>query len=425
MVTNIDSDQNFPWWSYNGNYGPFVDHSYPGVDDEAPRLLSAIAISSTQVVAIFNRPMLIAELNIEANFTITPDLGSTGRTVTLATPNASGIFVVLTLSGDLTEGASNYNLEVNNITAQVGGQAPISPYDNADFSGPAICEEGDCDCGPGATVDMPFLEINEITIPVKANSVRETTNLIGFDARSHRGSEISEIRNQLKSWKVETPPLEWTVAEALEALLLGSGDNWSFEDAGSGNAWQYSSKGRPHSGSISGASRTTSTSQFGTASLQLTNGSEVRWQLENMTRWTALFWRRVAAGAWQHLATTSSGLYYLSGAVTGSAHLSVVTVVGGLLTLLNNQGVTSFYDDLVIIPAILPATWIASAAARTTRWPTLPQFELGGTLVNDDVLPAIGRDVQSDLVIVNDGAGAYQNNRKTMEFSIKQQPAAL
>lgn len=423
MVTNIDSDRNFPWWSQDGLYGPFVDHSYPGIDNTPPLLLRAIAINNTQVVLIFNVPMVVSELATVANYTITADPGSTGRTVVSVSASASGIFVILTLSGNMTEGTNNYNVLVEDITAQILGAAPLAPDDNADFSGPAICETGgDCECGPEASIDMPFLEINEITIPVQANTVRESTRLVGFDAMSHAGSEIAEIRRSLKEWKVETPPLEWTRAEALEALVLGLGDNWSFEDAGSGNAWQYSSKGRGAVAPISGASRQTSTSQFGTASMQLTSGSSIAWQLAPAERWTALFWRRVAAGAWQHLATTSSGLYYLSGAATGSPHLSVVTMVDGLLTLTNNQGVSTFYDDLVLIPAILPAAWILALAGRTTPWPQLPRFELGGTIVNDDVLPAIGREVSADIVVNTDATGTYRNNARRLSFTIKQQP---
>lgn len=418
MVTNIDSDRNFPWWSQDGLYGPFVDHSYPGIEDVDPTVADAYAIGASSVIVVFSVPMILTELQVEANYILTPDPGSTARTVTNAVAHSSGIFVILTLSGTLTTGTDNYNVRVENISSQILGREPVNPFDNADFSGLDFGDTGPP--GPDPEVAMPYLTINSFTVPIAVDSPRMDLDDVGGDSTTFDGSVNVDIRDELRKWKLETVPIVYETAYAIEGLIKGRGHAWTFEDSGASNAWQYSNKGLAAT-TITGATRTTSQSRFGSASLQLDNAESVVWAmgLSATPGWTAMVHRRVG-GTWAHYLETSTGLYYADG--VAAAQQTWFTVSSGNFTLANSSGATVYFDDLVVLPFAVTATMARDFGLRSTAWPSYaPDVEISGTIVNDALLRGIGRNVRWDgKTFVSNGT--YRNNAARLSFELWQQP---
>lgn len=97
----------------------------------APTVLGATVLSFTSVRLTFSELMSTTGLLTPANYVITT--GATPRTVTAVTPGpgANPSFVDLTLSGPLTAGTNNYNVQAVNVSDVVGN--PIGTPDDADF----------------------------------------------------------------------------------------------------------------------------------------------------------------------------------------------------------------------------------------------------------------------------------------------------
>lgn len=111
-----------------------------GVD---PRVASAVALASNSVRVTFTELMEAnAALTNVANYVLTPDVGSSARTVTAVTVEgtAPSPYVVLTLDGTLTPGSDNYQLLVTNVEDAAGNPLDLA-FDTVDFSGPPTLQQ--------------------------------------------------------------------------------------------------------------------------------------------------------------------------------------------------------------------------------------------------------------------------------------------
>lgn len=105
---------------------------------DAPSVLSARALSPTQVRIDFSEAMAAATLASPSNFSLSAGLGSTARTVTrvLLPDSTTPTFVILTLSGVLTEGTANYTITVDTSATDAAGNAIDTSHRSAIIDGP-------------------------------------------------------------------------------------------------------------------------------------------------------------------------------------------------------------------------------------------------------------------------------------------------
>lgn len=114
-----------------GLYPPFV------VLGTAPRVLEVVAETRRRVRVVFSEAMRVdATLLATASYTLTPDGGSASRTIVRVRPGArvGPTSVILTLSGPLTVGSSNYRLDCDTAIEDVAGTPLNASYLGADFS---------------------------------------------------------------------------------------------------------------------------------------------------------------------------------------------------------------------------------------------------------------------------------------------------
>lgn len=105
-----------------------------------PTIASVRALTRNRIRATFSESMTNnAALLLPANYSITPDMGSTARTVTSVIAYSSPAYYVdLVLSGDMTPGTDNYNVAVSTAgPTDVAGNTMDPAGNNGDASGPA------------------------------------------------------------------------------------------------------------------------------------------------------------------------------------------------------------------------------------------------------------------------------------------------
>jgi len=248
---------------------------------------------------------------------------------------------------------------------------------------------------------MPALTINGITIPIRADSFSEDRTSIGdVYQRSIGGAMFSSMVSQRRRFRFSTPPIEASLAEKYAMLIEGKAQVWNFDNSlmsGAGVTYYVSG----------GASTSSSPKKYGTQSLALTAGSGFELQLPNKfglpggwttygfgrTGWTFAFWMfstiaadGVAADGWYHYIVTGvdpvtrgaaanpfSIRQYRNGVlgsygfgnmlkVDSSSTSGVFAYAPAGTTLARN------FDDLVVLPFVLPDEWVSSFYAYASSF---------------------------------------------------------
>ena len=260
---------------------------------------------------------------------------------------------------------------------------------------------------------MSFCTINGITLPIREGSLKQSVQEIGERGQAFDGTAYQAVRARKRKWQFSTPPMTQADSLAWSALLNGDAVNWSFEvDA-------YSQQG--HAATITGsAARTTTAYKFGAASLLIpySPSSSAAWNVGVGPAWTVACWRRYYNGAawlWNHRVTTSTGIYYSGGVATTDGNPP--TVSSGVLTLaggLSSQPL--YYDDLWILPAVVPTSWPAQMYAHNAQLVDASGFTLGG-----DIVPAavacVGQ-VTGSKVLQGIVGGSFVSNAVELEIEI-------
>ena len=225
---------------------------------------------------------------------------------------------------------------------------------------------------------MGLLTVNGIELPIARDSLERGEIEIGGSGRAFSGAAWKSVRARKQTLSLTTAPMSLADTDAWCALLNGQAVNWSFETD------TYSLQG--HAATVAGtATRTTAAYKFGAASLTIASASSssAAWSVGVGSSWTVACWRRYYNGAtwiWQHRVTTSTGVFYSGGTATTDANPP--TVAAGVLTLaggLNSNSV--YYDDLWILPAVVPASWPAAMAAHGAQLPASPSLTVAGDLL--------------------------------------------
>lgn len=255
-----------------------------------------------------------------------------------------------------------------------------------------------------------FLRINGIPLAVLDGSAGLSVEEIGGLERAVDGTAITNRRAVKGSWGFTLAHSAAATALAWRDLLLGRGHRWAFD------SHLYSSKGLGPSSS-SGATISATQSKFGGSSLKIVDtGSYVAAALPSGSPWTVLLWRYVAG--WKHYAVTSAGTKYEDG-VAGVYTTTWLSVSSGSVTLANAEGADRYYDDLVVLPCIVPATWPASVFGYGAAFSPLAKLYADGLAIEAGALTKTVRgSVGRASMVQATSAGAWASNLHVLDFTL-------
>jgi len=242
--------------------------------------------------------------------------------------------------------------------------------------------------------------------------VKEGRREIGETSAAYDGT-LRKSRQSIKhDLEFETTPMLSATALALESLIRGLGEVWSFDSD------FYGSKGLGPTAGYVATVASPGTPKFGSAlSVTATTGS-ITYAAALGSSWTAAFWRTADNGVtWVHYIITSAGTKWLNGVSNDAAVTTWFAVSSGSATITNATGSAVFYDDLVLLPYLIVSTWPAVWGVATSAFPLLPKLTISG----DAIPEATSRTVMGEatpsfrkLVV----SGSLRTNAKVLSISL-------
>ena len=288
---------------------------------------------------------------------------------------------------------------------------------------------------------MSFLTVNGVDVPV-AMSWKGVDAPIGDDVRAFSGRLLSRRRAVARSWDVKTPPLSFSEAEAIRALVMGYGDAWSFD------ADLYSGKGLAGWATAGPAyvsfGQSTAQSKFGGGSaLLVTNGGGAEayadinnyplaagvsytlcgWIYSALTTGVAELhaYERNAAnavvadhGSSPAVPNTSTWTFVsLTGtAVAATTHLTL------RLHAVNTPNGDVHYDDLTFIPAALTTTQLTAIQNHGKAFTPPPDVLVEGDMVGGEAVLCRAADLKMDDAPHYNAS--WQAAGRTLTFTLKE-----
>lgn len=230
----------------------------------------------------------------------------------------------------------------------------------------------------------PKLELNGInlgSIMAAANEPEVEQRDIGAVSTAVDGtSRVTRSARKL-DLSFMSVPLTTAAAHAWRCFLTGEGEVWSFD------ANLYGSKGTAAS-AITNAVQSAGAAKFGAGKLSVgaTTGSITflaainSWG--NSSAWTVGVWR-YEGGAWHHYLVRSDGAKWLDGVRDDAATTTWMSVSNGSVTITNTTGSAVLYDDLVVLPFLVPEDWPAQWVAADAAFGLLPFHAATGEWVTE------------------------------------------
>lgn len=216
---------------------------------------------------------------------------------------------------------------------------------------------------------MPALVINGLTVSIAVESLSRSVEEVGERTRAFDGTAVLNRRWTKRVLEFELPVASQVDQLAWMALLRGEGQVWSFDST------LYSAKGLPVSGATATVGNTSPAAKFGGGRLS-TGASTVGAATKLGPVWTVVLWYWNGA-AWVHYVINSSGQKWVGGVRNDAASTTWLTVsASGDLTF----AASSFFDDVVALPVVLPTAWPPLLFATGRAFPPLPRMEAYGDL---------------------------------------------
>lgn len=227
---------------------------------------------------------------------------------------------------------------------------------------------------------MALYTLNGYELPLA--SVRQRGDGLKTIERTVTGQLFTDVIARKLSWDVEFVAKANADLVFWRQLLSGLGHKFSFD------LNTFSSKGlvsnTPANGSIGG---TSPSPKFGLGRLGVSPA--MTYTFSGYFAWTVSVW--VWTGSvWQLRQQTSAGDKWQAG-VKGS-YAWDYALSGGVLTL----PTSTFYDDLVVLPYVLPDARI-EAWPTGFAWPALPWLRLSGDALGGEVYTVALADDEPDL----------------------------
>lgn len=236
------------------------------------------------------------------------------------------------------------------------------------------------------------------------------------------GSMRVTRQTRKRDLKFSTVPLTGALALAWESLIVGEGETWSFDTS------EYGSKGGgPAAGGVytlGGAA-----AKYGAGGLRLpaTTGL-IRYPatLYNLAAviqgWTVMVWRQETP--FQHYIVRSDGAKWLNGISNPISTSSWLTVnTGGVpdgVQLANTSGLAVDYDELVILPYVIPDAWAPLMyAAHAAPWSALPFLNATGLVVTEQTTRRVLGTCSESILVATPKGGVRQPDMRRLEVDLK------
>lgn len=273
--------------------------------------------------------------------------------------------------------------------------------------------------GPPAPPTGGFMRVQGVPLPVALNSIDRDDVEIGAGLeRAYSGAALRSVQAVKRQWQAGLVPLSQEEATAFVALLQGRGDHVAFDSD------SYSDKGLAPSLSTGATRPTTAPSpKWGTARLELASGTsnQIAWPLQLGARWTACVWRYESAG-WHWYWVRDDGAVWRDGISYGASIPAWLQVNGsGSLYLLGTSGSVTTFDDLLVLPARMPTSWVPSlyALAQAQAWPLAPRLLLTGDAVPEGSATVMGKVSKSKGAVGRlAGAAAFAATLETLAVEL-------
>lgn len=273
---------------------------------------------------------------------------------------------------------------------------------------------------------MAFLTINGWDIPIADGNASMAYRQLGRQSRSYTGILSGTYRAKVREWQVQTTIQDESASEAIEGLIDGTGHTWTFDND------LYSSKGL---GPVSGYTATVAAAggKVGGMLTVVSNTNIAWWATSAHVPWTFMTWKKDLVGTWRHYALTVTGTQYKDGAVhvpgAGDTILNWSAESSGAFTIIGKgiDGVNAnaYYDDMVVVPYIMPAEQIAAAyteGAAGRGFSLLPVLKLTGDCVAEAYsgpLSVVG-EMSNNEFIQAVYSGTFQSNLRRMDFVLRE-----
>lgn len=267
-----------------------------------------------------------------------------------------------------------------------------------------------------------MLRVNGIECHVLSGSASHKPNPFHDDTRAEDGTLLFNRQTIKESFRFTIAHRTPSEAIAWRQLLMGEGQVWNFDTTA------YSSKGvAPTSLAFWSIG---ATAKYGAGALQLTalTGSVVFPAIVSPLkggnpRTSIAFWRRVGAGAFQHILLTSDGDAFVNGSLSGSPFSTwgvTFTSATGVWTLAADAASTTYIDDVVIVPFVIPSTWVADWYGYGSAFSQLAQLFIDGDLVDANLITRTVIGKVSDVLPMMAYSGAFYQSLRTLEVELEE-----
>lgn len=224
---------------------------------------------------------------------------------------------------------------------------------------------------------MAYLEINGMTC--RAAGLSEKEDGLRTFQRGVTGKAYKDVLEHKRAFDLALAVDTLEQADAWKRLLEGRGHTFAFQYS------LYSAKGLPPKTGHTATFETSSPApKYGDACVS-TGLADLEYELVGYDAWTVSVW--VWNGSsWELRQQTSDGTKLLDG-VTGAYGWSLAPSGAG--TLANKRTFTldagGYFDDLVILPFVMPTSLLQQWAAHTRAFSQLPYLELSGTATGGEI----------------------------------------
>jgi hypothetical protein len=256
---------------------------------------------------------------------------------------------------------------------------------------------------------MSFLTLNGIAAPALVEGSKKTTIEIADRGTAFSGAPYVSLRRRKNLYSVRLGPLSQSDADAWAGLVAGDGHHWTFD------ADLYADDGLTYS-TLANAAVSSTHTKFGAKSLKLTaTTGTITFPTALVEPWTVMVWQYKVAWHWVVVRSDVAG-GWTDGVYNAGTSTSWLSVAGS--TVLSEPiGLDTWYDDLIILPYLVPASWIASLYSAAVVWPT--GLVATGDMISNgprSVLGKVNDRNQEQLVL----AGSWADNAERLDIDLEE-----
>ena len=221
------------------------------------------------------------------------------------------------------------------------------------------------------------LTLNGLALEIRDETLQVDYQEIGASGRSESGAAYSSVVAVKNMWKFSTPPIAKATASAWIGWLNGA-IHFPFDSD------ESSTDGLPQASDPGNlALLDAAQKKFGAKSEQVQAGGAPTWKIRCGSTWGLRCHAR-QSGTWYHYVVNSDSTVYKDSVSQGGGIPAWMSLTSGVLTLRDFSGADTWYDDVVIIGACVPSSWITADAgpwsfSGAATYPTVPpKLILGG-----------------------------------------------